>query len=104
MAKTITVTDEMYDFLMQLSKEINTQDNRSTKMPYFFQIEDEEEILQPDGFGDPIWVLNSDHEYTLETEDEIKEKVFEIKYWDLENKDHKEHYDELCYFEIDDIL
>ena len=34
--KTITVTDETYDFLMTLAQEVNTQDNKSTAKPYEF--------------------------------------------------------------------
>lgn len=36
--KTIKINDEMYEFLMNLSKELNTQNHRATAMPYFFQI------------------------------------------------------------------
>ena len=42
--KTINVSDEMYEFLINLSEEINKQDNRSTAMPYFFQIQTSEEV------------------------------------------------------------
>ena len=37
--KTIKISDEMYAQLMELSKEINTQNHRHTQMPYIFQIE-----------------------------------------------------------------
>ena len=37
--KTIQVTDEMHDFLINISKELNTQSHRATAMPYFFQVQ-----------------------------------------------------------------
>ncbi len=42
--KTIEVTDEMYDRLIDLSKKMNTQSHRATAMPYFFQVQDTERI------------------------------------------------------------
>lgn len=42
--KTIEVTDEMYDRLIEISKEINTQDNRATAKPYFFQVQQDKKI------------------------------------------------------------
>jgi hypothetical protein len=37
--KTIEVSDEMYEKLMEISKEMNSQSNRGTAMPYFFQVQ-----------------------------------------------------------------
>lgn len=42
--KTIEVSDETYKFLMDLSKELTTQNHRGTAMPYFFQIKTQEAV------------------------------------------------------------
>lgn len=49
--KTIEVTDEMYNSLMELSKEMTSQDMRCTQMPHMFQIQTDEEIQVPEGEG-----------------------------------------------------
>ena len=72
----IEVSDEMYKFLMELSKEINTQDNRSTASPYFFQIRTNEQISVPEGCGTRAW--HSDGSLIV-TEDEIIDTIFEYK-------------------------
>lgn len=74
--KTINVSDEMYNFLIDLSREINTQDHRSTAMPYFFQIKTKKEVACPDGCGNEKW-FRDDH--TIESEEEINEEILEIK-------------------------
>ncbi len=96
--KKIDVTDEMYEFLMNLSNELNTQDNRATAMPYIFQIETKEQIAVPKGCGSEAWNCDGT---LIETEDEIKEAVFEWKEWDEENQDD---YDRLKDYEIEEIL
>lgn len=100
--KTIQISNESYDFLMNLSKEIATQDNRATRMPYFFQVQEDEEVAVPDGCGEEVWIM--DGEVCLRTEDDIREAVFEYKDWDLDNKEHQEMYDNLLCFDIDEIL
>jgi len=42
--KTIQLTEEMYDKLMDLSKKMNTQSHRATAMPCFFQVQDTVQI------------------------------------------------------------
>ena len=74
--KTIQVSDEMYNFLMELSKEINTQDNRATAKPYFFQIQTNEQISVPEGCGTEAWHYDGS---TIETKDEIINTIFEYK-------------------------
>lgn len=78
--KTIEITDEMYDFLMELSKEINTQDNRATAKPYFFQIQTKEEISVPEGNGTKAWWFDGSK---LVTQDEIDQAIFD--YYDTEH-------------------
>lgn len=100
--KTIQVSDEIYDFLMNLSKEIKTQDNRATRAPYFFLVQEDEEIAVPDGCGDEVWIM--DGEICLRTEQDIKEAVFEYREWDLDDENNQKEYEELDSFDIDEIL
>jgi len=53
--KTIEVTDEMYKFLMNLSNELNIQNHRLTAMPYFFQIQTQEQVPAPEDSGTEAW-------------------------------------------------
>jgi hypothetical protein len=72
--KNITITDEMYDFLMELSKEINTQDNRATAKPYFFQIQTNEEVAVPEGCGEKAWYYDGSK---IKTQEEIDQVIFD---------------------------
>ncbi|MBS7112672.1 MAG: hypothetical protein KH100_15930 [Dysgonomonas mossii] len=100
--KTIQVTDQIYDFLMNLSKEIKNQDNRATAAPYFYQVQEDREIAVPEGCGVEVWVM--DGQVCLRTEDDIREAVFEWKEWDLKNKNHQKKYEQLTSFDVDEIL
>ncbi len=42
--KNISVTEKTYDFLMDLSKELNSQKPRHCILPHFFQIQEEIQI------------------------------------------------------------
>lgn len=95
--KTIEITDEMYKFLMNLSKELNTQDHRGTRMPYFFQVQTQEQISVPEGCGTEAWHCDGN---LIETEDEIKDVIFEYKGWE-ETSDEYCHMDDL---DKEDIL
>lgn len=61
--KTIQVTDELYNKLMEMSKKMNTQSHRATAMPYFFQVMETKRIYgidsdyDNDGF---VWVKDGD--------------------------------------------
>jgi len=83
MAKKIEVTDEMYEFLMNLSKEIKEQDNRATAMPYFFQVRETKEIAAHEGCGNEVW-WSTDYETELRTDADKVEWI----------KEHPEHFDE----------
>ncbi len=72
--KTIHVSDENYEFLMNLSRELNEQDNRGTRTPYFFQVQIRHQIAAPDGNGITAW-FNDGH--LVETYEEIKELIEE---------------------------
>lgn len=100
--KTIQVTDEMYEFLMDLSKELSTQDHRCTAMPYFFQIQEVVETPTGEGMGEDVWVCDGD--IALRTREDIKEAVFEYKEWSLDSPSHQAKFEKLYSFEIEDIL
>lgn len=74
--KLIKVSEEMYDFLMSLSKEVNSQDHRATAMPYIFQVETQEEVIAVEGNGSEVWVCDDSR---LDTEEEITNSIAEHK-------------------------
>jgi hypothetical protein len=80
--KTIEVSDEMHEFLMNLSKELNTQDHRSTAMPYFFQIQTQEKVPAAEGNGTEAWMYDGS---MIETEEEITQAIAEYKGLEIED-------------------
>lgn len=78
MSKSIQVSDEMYDFLINLSKEIREQDSRFTDMPYIFQVRETNEVPAHMGCGEET-LYSSDYEIELRSDAEmidfIKENV-----------------------------
>ena len=97
--KTITVNNEMYEFLMNLSKELNTQDHRGTRMPYFFQVQTQEQIAVPEGCGTEAWCCDG---AIIETESEIMDAIIEFKEWSIEYAE--KHYHELDEDEVEETL
>lgn len=95
--KTIEVNDEMYEFLMNLSKELNTQDHRVTRMPYFFQVQTKEQIAVPEGCGTEGWHYDGS---MIETDEEIEETVNEYKEWTKGSCD----FNLLEDYEVEEIL
>lgn len=74
--KTIQVTDEMHEELMELSIEMTTQDNRCTAMPHLFQVQETRKVPAHDGCGDELF-YNPDLELELRETEEIKEWICE---------------------------
>ena len=100
--KTIEVTDEMYNSLMELSKEMTTQDMRSTAMPHMFQIQTTEQTPAGDGCGTEAWHCDGS---VIWEEEDIMAAVLEYKEWDrLEEEDAEGRYKELSDEEKDEIL
>jgi len=66
----------MYNSLMEISKELNTQNNRWTAMPYFFQIQTREKIAVPEGNGIMCYFYDGTE---IETDEEINEAIAEYK-------------------------
>lgn len=74
--KTINVTDEMYAFLIDLSRELNTQNSRATVNPRFYQILTKEQVAAPEGCGTEAWNYDGS---LIETDEEINEAIAEYK-------------------------
>lgn len=95
--KTIKVTDLMYEALMNISKELNSQDHRSTRMPYIFQVQTQELTLVPEGYGTEAWAYDND---IIKTKSEIEDAVNQYKEWD----EHTTRFNHLEDYEIEEIL
>lgn len=95
--KTIEISDEVYDGLMEISKELNTQSHRGTAMPYFFQVQTRKQIAVPEGNGIEAWHLDGS---IIESREEIKEAVDEYKDWNEETSE----FDNLEDYDIESIL
>jgi hypothetical protein len=76
MTKSIEVTDEIYDFLINLSKEIKEQDNRATAAPYFFQVRETKEVPAHKGCGEEV-LYSYDYDIELRTDEEKVEWIKE---------------------------
>ena len=99
--KTIQITDDMYNSLLNISKELNTQDSRGTAMPYFFQIQTDDYIYNQEE-GEKVWIADG---YDIGTEEEIKEAILECKGWEnLPDDVADERYNSLSSFEKEKIL
>jgi hypothetical protein len=81
--KTISITDEMYLQLIELSNEMNSQNNRSTAN-VFFQIEDIEFVPAWEGRSDLEELYGANIECSLRTDEEIKEHCYDY-YIDILN-------------------
>lgn len=87
--KTIELSDEMYNSLMELSKEMTSQDMLCTAMPHMFQIKTKEQVAAYPGQGMEIWVNSEGDE--LETEEEIRAFIHQSI---MENDESINHLDE----------
>ncbi len=79
--KTIEVSDEMYDALMALSNEINSQDHRGTAMPYIIQVYEKERItgIDSDYDTDGYFWFGSDCTDEVEPNvDDMKEALMDL--------------------------
>lgn len=74
--KTINVSDEMYEKLIELATEMTTQDMRCTKMPHMFQVQTKEKDIDWGMNGEFKIYLDEDHnEYPADTKEELLEIV-----------------------------
>lgn len=70
--KTIEVSDEMYDNLIELATEMTTQDMRATRMPHMFQIRTKREVAAYEGCGETKWI-NEEGDEIEENEEGARE-------------------------------
>jgi len=97
--KTIEITDEMYNALMEISKELNTQNHRCTAMPYMIQLSQKKEVAAYEGCGETYWFGNEGER--LDTEDDENEVIKEH----LQDKyGTDESFEELEDYEKESIL
>ena len=69
--KTIEISDEMYDKLIELANEMTTQDMRGTRMPHMFQIRDWKKVYDAELNGDTHIYLDRGNGIEIETADEL---------------------------------
>jgi len=72
--ETIEVTKEMFDKLIELSNEINSQDHRATAMPYIFQIQTDEKVPAAEGCGTTAYVNDGT---MIESKEEINNAILD---------------------------
>lgn len=77
--KLVAISDEYYDFLVNLSRELNTQDNRGTASPYFYQVKQKKKVPGPDGNGEREWLDPSGEPCD---EDERSRAIADHQGWD----------------------
>jgi hypothetical protein len=74
--KTIEISDEMYEKLIALSNQMNSQDHRATAMPYIFQVRETKKVYGVDSefsFDGFIWV--SDECSEISAQSDIKSMI-----------------------------
>lgn len=88
--KTIEVSDEMYEKLIEMSNEMNNQSHRGTAMPCFFQIQTKEQVSVPEGCGTHAWHYDGT---TIESDEEIIDAIFEFKDEQVSKEEIKDYPD-----------
>lgn len=71
--KTIEISEEMHDKLIELANEMTTQNMRGTRMPHMFQIRDWKKVYDADLNGDTHIFLDRGHGIEIETVEELIE-------------------------------
>ncbi len=91
MNRTIEVTEEQYDFLIELSKRLDTQDNRITADPIFC-VYQKSTVLKAPGRGNSSgWLDDEGH---ITSDEDIK-KSGEVEGWREQNPEDAELDEEL---------
>jgi hypothetical protein len=102
MSKTIEVSDEMYDNLIQLATEMATQNPRGTKMPHIFQIRDWEKVWDDNCNGDVHCYIDTE-DGELDIIHTYEDMVEYLKYRDIdEPADLQEMWDDAYHWDLDD--
>ena len=82
--KTIQIPDKLYEHLVQMGKEIKTQNNRATAKPYIYQIQKDERVYGIDSAfadGDFVWVYKEDITHTVDPKIEELPENFNEDEW-----------------------
>jgi hypothetical protein len=87
--KTIAISNDMYNKLVELATEMTTQDPRGTRMPHMFQIRDWEKVYDADLNGDTHIYLDRGNGIEIETADQLIEYLndSEIEFDEVEIRD-----------------
>jgi hypothetical protein len=92
--KTIEVSDEMYQQLIELATEMTTQDPLGTRMPHLFQIQTDVRVYKDDLNGDTkVFVDSSGDFLIIETFGELKDYMLNTMHESLLPEDLKEWWD-----------
>ena len=98
----VEIQQEMYDQLIAISKELNSQNHRGTAMPYIFQIQDKEQVPAAEGNGIQGWVYDGS---LIHEPDEIRLAIYQQEEWDiLDQKEANDKYLCLDTHDREDIL
>jgi hypothetical protein len=90
------LSKEDKQFIIELSKEMKTQDNRCTAQPYGLTLLEEVERLTPDGYSDGMLIIWDDDSYYEDDFSDLKESLLECF---SENKDECEEIYSIDSFE-----
>jgi len=104
--KTINISDELYDKLLEISKELNTQNHLGTAMPYLFQVRDFKRMPTLEGVDVKGYeFVNSDLDSSFD-EPETKEELKKIVEEEFESSDEElpSDFNELSERELESIL
>ena len=73
--KTITLSDEDYEFLKDLQNELNTQTTDGNATPTFWMVEEKRDVAVPDDCGTP-YIVHDDGKWSLEEAIKAVEESF----------------------------
>lgn len=90
--KTIEVEDSLYEALLEISKEMQTQDNRCTASPYYACIQTKEKNYRQDCDGEVIVYHTDDYDSEFDF-DELKQYCEDRDIEIPEDLDWDDHYD-----------
>lgn len=101
--KTIQVSDEMYDKLISLAKEMIDQDPRGTKMPHMFQIRDWKRVFDDNLNGEHrLYIDYINNHLEIETLEDFKDYLFNNSIEEPEDLD--EMWNDDYSFELEDFI
>lgn len=78
--KTIEITDEMYNRLIEIATNLTEQDPRATAMPHLFQIRTINQSPAAEGCGTKAWHYDGS---VIHKEDDIREAIIEHTSYEL---------------------